>query len=106
MKIRVPGRVVDFLLNGQTAADLRGGRIAPGERDIADVIEALWRAPRLADDARSIEVTEPRLAVLAEYGDYLVVAASDDAGSGDMSGLADVNAGRAMIRRVAKARQS
>jgi hypothetical protein len=98
--IRVPARVADFLLQGQCACDLRAGKDTGEPADLVDVVRELIARPANADGSVSLPVTEDRLAVLAEYGDYLVVAASDDAGHGDMSALADVNAGRAMIRRV------
>jgi len=97
------GRVADFLHETQTAYDYRAGKVREEDADLVDVIAAVAAAPRNADGSYSIRVSEQRLRVLWEYGDYLIVAASDDAGE-SMSALADVNAGRAMLRRVERLR--
>lgn len=99
--IRVPGRVVDYLLETQCAYDMRAGdRHVRDADDLVDTIRAVTDASTNADGSRSIEVSDDRLDVLATYGDYLATSAADNAGDGDMSALADVNAGRAMQRRV------
>ena len=106
VRIYVPARVADFLYETQCGYDLRAGRETREPADLVDVVQQIINGKPFYDGSYSLEVTPDRLDVLEAYGDYLCNAAGDSAGPDDMSALAELNAGRARVRRVHVARQA
>jgi hypothetical protein len=66
------------------------------------LIEEIHRARVRKDGSVSVYLDRVQCDILLELADDLVGAAGDDAGPDDPGATADLNAGRAMIRRLAK----
>jgi hypothetical protein len=111
VSVNVPARMSAWLEGTQVAADLTAsaGR-TPTEVEtsnmsdpIAQVIVALRAARSRADGSTTVRLSAEQLRDLATYAGYLADSCSDNVGSGDMGALAELNAARATVRRVAAA---
>lgn len=116
MKIKVGKRVADWLdgaglgehltaLNLSEPGQLIGEQLdnPEDEWDVAMLILKIRHAPNRADGSCYPDLTKREIQELAEWSEYFANAAADDASeagrTGEMGGLADLNAARAQIRR-------
>ncbi|ASR86443.1 hypothetical protein I5J47_gp71 [Mycobacterium phage Arib1] len=97
MKHRVTARVLSHLSGSQAWQSP-----TPTYNNAVDValMAKLRDARRRADGSTTVDLADDEAAVLREYVDVMAIAAADNAGPGDPDATADLNAARAMLRRL------
>lgn len=104
-KVRISARVLSYL-SGSGLFQWRPGDDVPhGDGPAGDRLVAKVRAARCrSDESVRVDLDEAEMSVLWDSADYMACAASDDAGFDNPDALADLNAARALVRQIDKAR--
>jgi len=115
MKVKVTPRVLNWLAGtgvGQqvwslVSADAVAGQVGEDEANVATMILKTRDANQRADGSLWPDLTREEIQELMEWSDYFAHASVDSAKdsnlTGDMDGLADLNAARAQIKRCQEA---
>ncbi|QNL29815.1 hypothetical protein SEA_WEBSTER2_47 [Mycobacterium phage Webster2] len=97
MKYRVTARVLSHLSGSQAWQSPRPGYNTPAD---ITAMTKLRDARRRADGSTTVDLDDAEAAVLRGYVDVMAIAAADNAGPDDPDATADLNAARAMLRRL------
>lgn len=107
VKVRVSATVLGFLegTGAGQAVFLTGSETAKANEHPDDVslMEALKAAPRRADGSRTVTIDAGEAEGLYRYVDVMVEGARDNISPLEPEALGEYNAGKALLRRLAKA---
>lgn len=104
-KIRIPARAQEFLRGSQVTVNIERGELKLDRPETVHMFQAVFAAARGKDGSVWVELDADDRDELFEWMTYLADASGDNAGGGDMDALADLNAARAVMRAIEKARQ-
>jgi hypothetical protein len=99
--IRLTARILGHLDGAQATYDVRAGRVPDGDEELGSLFRKVEAAPVRKDGSATVSLTPGEAVALRGYVEAQAAGAADNVGPDDPWALAELNACRALLRKLA-----